>query len=103
MNDKKMSDVFDLPVSIGKKAASHASAILDGCGTFGIINDQAMKHSCHAINNHDRLTEENKQLREMLSRDRTAFLNQIELELIRDSAKQETQELADSIYKLLNK
>lgn len=53
--------------------------------------------------NHDRLVEENAGLREMLSRDKTAFLNQIELDLIKDSAKQETRELAESIHKLLSK
>ncbi|AUR92601.1 hypothetical protein NVP1174O_41 [Vibrio phage 1.174.O._10N.261.55.A8] len=46
---------------------------------------------------------ENAELREMLKRDRAAFLNQIELDLIKCSAKQETRELADSIHKLLNK
>lgn len=49
----------------------------------------------------DKLEQENAELRAMLKRNKTAFLNQIELDLIKDSAKQETQEIADSINKLL--
>lgn len=50
-----------------------------------------------------KLKEENAELREMLKRNKKAFLNQIKLDLIRDSAKQETKELAGSIEKLINK
>ena len=57
----------------------------------------------HAVMNHDRLEQENAELREKLKYCKKAFLNQVEFDLVRDSAKQETQEIAESIHKLLNK
>lgn len=73
MKEMKMSDVFELPVHSGMKAATKASAIYDARGTFGILNDQAMRHVAHAINTHDRLQQENAELREILQKTATAI------------------------------
>ena len=55
------------------------------------------------INNHDRMVEEIAELKGALKINKKAFLNLIELDLVPDSAKQETLELADSIHRLLAK
>ncbi len=51
----------------------------------------------------DRMVEEIAELKGALKINKKAFLNLIELDLVPDSAKQETLELADSIYRLLAK
>jgi hypothetical protein len=70
MENMKMSEVFDgLPVSIDESGDCHyflqdKTDKLDGanCGEF--YGEAIGKAVVHAINNHDRLVEENAELRE---------------------------------------
>ena len=77
MKDMKMSDVFKLPL----KNDSNDSSIIGADGRLIIqfassknnewhdtvcVDDNEMKSIAHAINNHDRLQQENAELREAL-------------------------------------
>ncbi len=99
----KMSDVFGVCCK---------SVVAESFGQYLIVNEvdtarfKNRKHTgavVHAINNHDRMVEEIAELKGALKINKKAFLNLIELDLVPDSAKQETLELADSIYRLLAK
>ncbi len=57
----KMSDVFDLPVNPSQIEVYGASS------NEGISFDEIESAAAHDINKHDRLTEENAKLREMLT------------------------------------
>ncbi|AUR83809.1 coil containing protein [Vibrio phage 1.042.O._10N.286.45.B8] len=96
MSDMKMSDVFELPVYSGMKAATKASAIYDASGTFGILNNQAMRHVAHAINNHDRLEQENKQLIETGHKANKDLRNDV------NEIQQENAELREALQKTIN-
>ena len=62
----KMSDVFKLPVIKGHLVGRDCVAVCDGNGTFSVVNDSAAPLVIKAINNHDRLKQENAELREAL-------------------------------------
>lgn len=49
------------------------------------------------------LVQDKAELVELLKYCKKAFLNQVEFDLIRESAKQETQEIAESIHQALEK
>ena len=67
----KMSDIFgyDYKMTYGvyTDARVNGMAMPANMG-FGMLftNEEAPKAVCHAVNNHDRLTEENKRLREFV-------------------------------------
>lgn len=66
MSEMKMSDVFDNDV----RHFGGGSIGDDRCDEFALAqfeDSTEAEYACHAINNHDRLNEENQKLREMLS------------------------------------
>ena len=77
----KMSDVFDLPL----QAAVDELAIIDNNDVVvGWVDDfhgeSARDYFIESINNHDRLVEENKRLREFLESLQLDVSNEIKLE-----------------------
>lgn len=60
MSEMKMSDMFELPVRASQLEVYGANS------NPGITFEDIEKAAAHAINNHDRLIEENKRLREAL-------------------------------------
>lgn len=65
VNEIKMSDVFNLPVKdvVDIYGSANILDALSECISDGYYDDFE-KSAAHAINNHDRLVEENKRLRE---------------------------------------
>lgn len=62
----KMSDYFSLPVKC-KKESARLSGMFSSLGIkFGVVDNFCANYVSKAINNHDRLTEENEKLREAL-------------------------------------
>lgn len=74
----KMSDALELPVVQNQSRLfkhvvySEKSDVV----AFSCHNNQIAQHACHAINNHDRLTEENAKLREFIEK-QIPFLNSV--------------------------
>lgn len=69
----KMSDIFGYNYKM--TYGIYTDARVDGMAMpanmgFGMLftNEEAPKAVCHAVNNHDRITEENAKLREILER-----------------------------------
>ena len=60
MSEMKMSDMFELPVLASQLEVYGANS------NPGITFEDIEKAAAHAINNHDRLVEENKRLREFV-------------------------------------
>ena len=60
-----MSDVFELPVIKGEAVAQSCVRVCDGGGGFSVVNEFAAPFVIKAINNHDRLEQENAELREL--------------------------------------
>ncbi|HDI3147874.1 TPA: hypothetical protein PMB01_001698 [Vibrio cholerae] len=70
-DEMKMSDYFALPVLHDVYMQDeHAPVYAADCNriVFKGWYEPAIEFACHAINNHDRLTEENKRLREALEK-----------------------------------
>jgi hypothetical protein len=67
----KMRDFFELPVHSGTQDVRiiHKAkpCIVSGTRTVLVVHPKYIKAVAHAINNHDRLVEENKRLREALT------------------------------------
>lgn len=67
----KMSDAFELPMMVDGYSVESQPSIPEGC-TREFVSDiecdnrKDAKYVAHAINNHDRLTQENAELREVL-------------------------------------
>lgn len=67
MSDKKMSDVFnEMIVKTGRNIDTADLHFISGGASATFFCVQQAHHAAHAINNHDRLAEENKQLRQAL-------------------------------------
>lgn len=93
MCNKKMSDVFELPMMVDGYSVESQPSTPIGCvgGCVGeFVSDiecdsgKDAEYVAHAINNHDRLTEENKQLREMLKRLTCAGTELLNIEDVED-------------------
>ena len=75
MSDIKMNDVFNLPVydhdgsvmcqGVIKHSQPHPELCMQAISYTG-NDDKLAKHTVHAINNHDRLEQENAELREAI-------------------------------------
>lgn len=70
MSDIKMGEVFELPVRTENKYSCRQFIWSDMglAGSYGEFNNKRQSDAaCHAINNHDRLVEENAELVDMLN------------------------------------
>lgn len=68
MENMKMSDVWNKPLTFSIYDSATVSGFTISNG-FGVLfsNVEPAKAVCYAVNNHDRLVEENAELREILS------------------------------------
>lgn len=69
MSEMKMSDTWDCPVTYGIYDSVTTGGHKFTGGLYGMLfnSEEPAKAVAHAANNHDRLTEENQKLRELLS------------------------------------
>lgn len=72
MSEMKMSDYFDLPVFAKSHEVGSRCSLFEGGGitvasSFYANQKAAYDAMAYAINNHDRLTEENAKLRKILT------------------------------------
>ena len=58
--------VFSLPVYRGESVGQGCVRVCDGNGGFAVVNEVAAPFVVEAINNHDRLQQENAELKEIL-------------------------------------
>ena len=116
MESLKMSEVFDLPVSVdgfnlndGHLGAEGDTTIANFDYEFvSDLSESMAHHAAHAINNHDRLAEENAELREAFKELKSITMQEREWRL-EDSevglceAQESLNTLSYRIDKLLNK
>ena len=85
MCNKKMIHVFnEMVVKAGRNVDTADLCFINGGVSATFFCAQQAHHAAHAINNYDRLTEENKQLREMLKRLTCAGTELLNIEDVED-------------------